>query len=171
MPTGCEPAKSPPSPSPSADQGKLAFGPALPLGTGVLAEQQFKALLCKRRWISVQSIVDPHAHPSQHAWTAVGLKLCSHLTLSPHIRASARQCLGFLPLRTQAHLLCELAQRSLEHLWWRHGAIIIWNTLAALHDGDLRRQVAVDASVVTLSHNFVAMHFSCAACTQWAQPC
>ena len=35
-------------------------------------------------------------------------------------------------------------ERPLTHLWWRR-TIRFWNTLAALHDGELFRQVAVDA--------------------------
>ena len=53
-------------------------------------------------------------------------------------------------------LLHELGQRPLGHLWWRR-ALRFWNTLAGLHDGDLFRQVAVDAcrdAVVHDVHNW-----------------
>ena len=49
-------------------------------------------------------------------------------------------------------LLHELEQRPLDHLWWRR-AIRFWNTLAALHDGDLFRQVAVDACRDAIVHD------------------
>ena len=49
-------------------------------------------------------------------------------------------------------LLHELGQRPLDHLWWRR-YISFWNTLAVLHDGDLFRQVAVDACHDAIMHN------------------
>ena len=41
-------------------------------------------------------------------------------------------------------LLHELGQRPFHHLWWQR-TIRFWNNLGALHDGDLLRQVAVEA--------------------------
>ena len=59
-------------------------------------------------------------------------------------------------------LLHELGQRPFHHLWWRR-TIRFWNTLAALHDGDLFRQVAVDAcrDAVTLDVHNWAWAFMC----------
>ena len=90
--------------------------------------------------------------------------------LSPGVSREGRAAFATLHLRflkeiarvpTSVHtsmLLHELGQRPFNHLWWR---ISFWNTLAALHDGDLFRQVAVDACRDAVTHDLRKWAWAC----------